>query len=125
MIEFLSLKSVTDKYADEIHEAVRRVVDSGWYLQGAENEAFENEYAGYIGAKCAVGCANGLDALILILRAYKELGQFSDGDGFTPRNCRCRSVRRLRMPRSRPSLRRSTTSDRGMFDEQDSPLAER
>ena len=80
MIEFLSLKSVTGKYADEIHEAVRRVVDSGWYLQGAENEAFEKEYAGYIGTKCAVGCANGLDALIWILRAYKELGHFRDGD---------------------------------------------
>ena len=80
MIEFLSLKSVTGKYADEIHEAVRRVVDSGWYLQGAENEAFEREYADYIGTKCAVGCANGLDALIWILRAYKELGHFKDGD---------------------------------------------
>jgi len=80
MIEFLSLKSVTDRYSDEIHEAVRRVVDSGWYLQGAENEAFEREYADYIGAKYAVGCANGLDALIWILRAYRELGHFKDGD---------------------------------------------
>jgi len=80
MIEFLSLKSVTDRYSDEIHEAVRRVVDSGWYLQGAENEAFEREYAEYIGTKYAVGCANGLDALIWILRAYKELGAFKDGD---------------------------------------------
>ena len=49
LIDFLSLKSVTGKYAVEIHEAVRRVVDSGWYLQGAENEAVEKEYAGYIG----------------------------------------------------------------------------
>lgn len=80
MIDFLSLKAVTGRYADEIHEAVRRVVDSGWYLQGAENEAFETEYAGYIGTKCAVGCANGLDALVWILRAYKELGHFRDGD---------------------------------------------
>jgi len=80
MIEFLSLKSVTDKYSDEIHEAVRRVADSGWYLQGAENEAFEREYADYIGTKHAVGCANGLDALIWILRAHRELGHFKDGD---------------------------------------------
>ncbi|MDD4019450.1 MAG: aminotransferase, partial [Kiritimatiellae bacterium] len=43
MIEFLSLKAVTEKYASEIHAAVRRVVDSGWYLQGAENAAFEKE----------------------------------------------------------------------------------
>ena len=80
LIDFLSLKAVTGKYAVEIHEAVRRVVDSGWYLQGAENEAFEKEYAGYIGTKCAVGCANGLDALIWILRAYKELGYLKDGN---------------------------------------------
>jgi len=80
MISFLSLKSVTDKYSDEIHEAVSRVIDSGWYLQGAENEAFEREYANYIGTKYCVGCANGLDALIWIIRAYKELGYFKDGD---------------------------------------------
>ena len=80
MIPFLSLKSVTDAHSEEIHEAVRRVVDSGWYLQGKENEAFEIEYAAYIGTKYAVGCANGLDALIWIIRAYRELGRFRDGD---------------------------------------------
>lgn len=80
MIPFLSLKSVTDSHSAEIHEAVRRVVDSGWYLQGRENEAFEREYADYIGTEYAVGVANGLDALIWIIRAYKELGQFRDGD---------------------------------------------
>ena len=80
MIPFLSLKSVTDKYSAEIHEAVARVVDSGWYLQGQENEAFEREYAEYVGTKYAVGCANGLDALIWIVRAYKELGYFKEGD---------------------------------------------
>ena len=80
MIPFLSLKDVTNQYHDEIHEAVSRVIDSGWYLQGAENEAFECEYASYIGTKYAVGCANGLDALIWILRAYKELGYLKDGD---------------------------------------------
>ena len=41
MISFLPLKSITAKYVDEIHEAVSRVVDSGWYLQGQENAAFE------------------------------------------------------------------------------------
>ena len=80
MIPFLSLKSVTAKYADEIHEAVSRVVDSGWYLQGQENSAFERNYAEYIGTKHCVGVANGLDALIWILRAYKELGVMQDGD---------------------------------------------
>ena len=77
---FLSLKDVTAKYADEIHEAVLRVVDSGWYLQGKENEQFEKHYAEYIGSKHCIGCANGLDALIWIFRAYIELGVMKPGD---------------------------------------------
>jgi len=80
MIPFLSLKSITEKYASEIHAAVSRVIDSGWYLQGVENDAFEQEYSAYIGTAHAVGCGNGLDALIWILRAYKELGVLQDGD---------------------------------------------
>ena len=79
-IPFLSLKDVTAKYADEIHEAVLRVVDSGWYLQGKENEQFEKHYAEYIGSKHCIGCANGLDALIWIFRAYIELGVMQAGD---------------------------------------------
>lgn len=79
-IPFLSLKDVTAKYADEIHEAVKRVVDSGWYLQGKENEQFEQHYAKYIGTKHCIGCANGLDALIWIFRAYIELGVMHPGD---------------------------------------------
>ena len=79
-IPFLSLKDVTAKYADEIHEAVKRVVDSGWYLQGKENEQFEKHYAEYIGTKHCIGCANGLDALIWIFRAYIELGVMRLGD---------------------------------------------
>ena len=80
MIPFLSLYDVTAKYKDEIHEAVLRVVDSGWYLQGKENEQFEQHYAEYIGTKHCIGCANGLDALIWIFRAYIELGVMKPGD---------------------------------------------
>lgn len=80
MVEFLSLKKVTEKYADEIHAAVTRVVDSGWYLQGEENKKFEKNFSKFIGAKYAVGCANGLDALIWIFRAYIELGVMQPGD---------------------------------------------
>lgn len=80
MIKFLDLQKVTAKYAYEIHEAVNRVVDSGWYLQGNENECFESNYARYIGTEHAVGCANGLDALIWILRGYIELGVMQRGD---------------------------------------------
>ncbi len=80
MIPFLSLKDITAKYSDEIHEAVSRVVDSGWYLQGKENERFEQHYADFIGTKYCIGCANGLDALIWIYRAYVELGIMQPGD---------------------------------------------
>ena len=79
-IPFLSLKDITAKYADEIHEAVLRVIDSGWYLQGVENERFETNYAKYIGSRYCIGCANGLDALIWIFRAYIELGVMKPGD---------------------------------------------
>ncbi len=79
-IPFLSLKSITAKYASEIHEAAKRVIDSGWYLQGVENERFEKNYADYIGSKYCIGCANGLDALIWIFRAYIELGVMKPGD---------------------------------------------
>ena len=80
MIPFLSLKDITAKYADEIHSAVQRVIDSGWYLQGKENETFERHYADYIGTKYCIGCGNGLDALIWIYRAYIELGIMQRGD---------------------------------------------
>ena len=80
MIKFLDLQKITAKYADEIHEAVDRVVDSGWYLQGAENDKFEKNYSAYIGSKHTIGCANGLDALIWIFRAYIEMGVMAPGD---------------------------------------------
>ena len=79
-VPFLSLHDVTAKYKDEIHEAALRVIDSGWYLQGKENEVFERNYADYIGTKYCIGCANGLDALIWIYRAYIELGVMQPGD---------------------------------------------
>ena len=80
MIPFLSLKDVTALHGDEINEAVTHVVNSGWYLQGEENKKFENHYADYIGTKYCIGCANGLDALIWIFRAYIELGVMQPGD---------------------------------------------
>ena len=67
-------------HGEEIREAARRVIDSGWYLQGKENEQFERHYADYIGTDHCIGCANGLDALIWIFRAYIELGVMQLGD---------------------------------------------
>lgn len=79
-IPFLSLKDVTVLHGNEINAAVTRVVNSGWYLQGEENKRFEENYAKFIGTKHCIGVANGLDALIWIIRAYKELGVMQDGD---------------------------------------------
>lgn len=80
MIPFLSLKDVTALHGAEINEAVSRVVNGGWYLQGKENELFEANYAKFIGSKYCIGCANGLDALIWIFRAYIEMGVMQPGD---------------------------------------------
>lgn len=80
MIKFLDLQKITQKYSQEIHEAVDRVVDSGWYLQGKENENFVTNYANYIGTKHCIGVANGLEALRLILKAYIEMGVMQEGD---------------------------------------------
>lgn len=79
-IPFLSLKDVTALHDAEINEAVNRVVNSGWYLQGKENEQFEKHYSEFVGCKYTIGCANGLDALILIFRAYIEMGMMQVGD---------------------------------------------
>lgn len=79
-IPFLSLKDVTALHGAEINEAVSRVVNGGWYLQGKENEQFEKHYSEFIGTKHTIGCANGLDALIWIFRAYIEIGVMSPGD---------------------------------------------
>lgn len=80
MIEYLSLKKVTAMHADEIHTAIQKVIDSGWYLQGEATQQFEQAYASYIGTSQCVGCGNGLDALMLMLQAYKELGVMLEGD---------------------------------------------
>lgn len=76
----MELKRVNALYADEIEKAVTDTVRSGWYLQGEANRRFEQKYAGYIGTKHSVGCANGLDALTLIYRAYIEMGVMAPGD---------------------------------------------
>lgn len=80
MIKFLDIQKITEQYASEIHQAALRVIDSGWYLLGEETSSFEKEYAEYIGTDNCVGVANGLDALRIILRAYKEIGLMEDGD---------------------------------------------
>ncbi len=80
MIPFLDLKSINAQYRDELIEACTRVIDDGWYIQGTECQLFEKEFADYCGTNHCIGVANGLDALTLILRAYKEMGVIQDGD---------------------------------------------
>jgi dTDP-4-amino-4,6-dideoxygalactose transaminase len=80
MIEFLSLKAVNAQYQQELKDACARVIDSGWYIMGNELAQFEAEFSSYCGTKHAIGVANGLDALILVLRAWKELGKLKTGD---------------------------------------------
>ncbi|AVZ84748.1 DegT/DnrJ/EryC1/StrS family aminotransferase [Acinetobacter sp. WCHA45] len=80
MIPFLDLRSINTRYRTELIEACTRVVDSGLYIDGQELKLFEQNFANYCGVKFAIGVANGLDALILTLRAWKELGKLQDGD---------------------------------------------
>lgn len=80
MVKFLDLLEINKQHKEELKKAFDRVLDSGWYIMGDELKTFETEFAAYCGTKHAIGVANGLDALILIIRAYKEMGVFQDGD---------------------------------------------
>ncbi|EOJ9649212.1 MULTISPECIES: DegT/DnrJ/EryC1/StrS family aminotransferase [Enterobacter] len=79
-IDFLNLKRINKQYRSELINACEKVIDSGWYIMGSELDKFENSFANYCGAKYCIGVANGLDALTLTLRAWKELGKLADGD---------------------------------------------
>ena len=72
-VPFLPLGEINSRHTTEIKMAMNRVLDSGWYIRGIEVEAFESEFADYCGASHCIGVANGLDALILMLKAY-EIG---------------------------------------------------
>jgi dTDP-4-amino-4,6-dideoxygalactose transaminase len=77
---FLDLKKIQQRHSDEIVEAFVKVLESGWYILGNEVSSFEAEFSEYCGSKYCIGVANGLDALTLVLRAWKNLGLLSDGD---------------------------------------------
>ena len=80
MVKLLDLQAITAMHGDEYKKAVDRVIDSGWFLQGKENNQFEADYAKYIGTDHCIAVANGLDALYLLMRGYKEMGFMRDGD---------------------------------------------
>ena len=70
MIKFLDLQKINERFRPEIDAAIKRVLDSGWYLLGKEDEKFESDFATFCGVKHCIGCANGLDALNLIIKGY-------------------------------------------------------
>lgn len=79
-IKFLDLKTINLSYEQELKDAFSSVLHSGWYIKGKYLEEFERNFADYCGVKHCIGVANGLDALILIIEAYKLMGVFRDGD---------------------------------------------
>lgn len=79
-IPFLDLKEINYRRRSELIEAITAVIDSGWYVRGDQVQNFEQQFAHYCGSKYCIGLANGLDALTLALRAWKEIGKLSDGD---------------------------------------------
>lgn len=80
MLPFLDLKGINQQYKQELMQAFERVLDSGWYIMGKELSTFEQRFAQFCGTKHCIGVANGLDALILVMRAWKELGLLHEGD---------------------------------------------
>ncbi|SDC77945.1 DegT/DnrJ/EryC1/StrS family aminotransferase [Pedobacter soli] len=80
MIKFLDLYKINQLHKKDLQDAFERVLESGWYIMGSELRNFEEKFCQYTGAKYTIGVANGLDALVLIIRAYKEMGIFKDGD---------------------------------------------
>jgi len=105
MIPFLDLKAINAQYRDELVQAATDVIDSGWYIQGEQVKAFEKEFADYCGTKHCIGVANGLDALILIFRAYKELNKLKEGDEvIVPANTYIASILAITENRLKPVL---------------------
>jgi dTDP-4-amino-4,6-dideoxygalactose transaminase len=104
-VAFLNLASINSPYRQSLIDAVSRVIDSGWYVLGKEVECFEQEFAKYCGTKYCVGTANGLDALMLTLRAWKELGKLKEGDEvIVPANTYIASVLAITENRLKPVL---------------------
>ena len=104
-IPFLDYQAVNAPYFEEIQEAMMRVVHSGWYVLGPEVKAFENELASYCGTQRSVGVSSGLDALILILEAWKEMGKLVEGDEvIVPANTYIASILAISKARLTPVL---------------------
>ena len=105
MIKFLDLQKITAQYAAELKQAAAEVIDKGWFLQGDSVRQFEQDFCNYTGAKHAITCANGLDALRLILKAYIETGVMQEGDEvIVPANTFIASILAITDNRLKPVL---------------------
>ena len=80
MILFLDLKKINEPYETAFQEKIKAVLDNGWYILGSEVKEFESSFAKYCGAKYCIGTGNGFDALVLIFKAYIQLGKLQKGD---------------------------------------------
>lgn len=104
-VPFLDLKAINARHAAELRAAAARVIDSGWYVLGEEVRAFEAEFATWVGSPHCVGTSDGLSALILALRGWKELGLLQDGDAVAvPANTYIASILAITENRLRPVL---------------------
>lgn len=79
-VKFLDLQAINQSFGKELTDAADGVICSGWYLRSSQTEAFEAEWGTYCNAKYAVGVGNGLDALRLVLMAWKIMYGWKDGD---------------------------------------------
>ena len=105
MIKFLDLQKINAQYAEELKQVSAEVIDSGWFLQGEQVKMFEQQLKDYLGVNHAITCANGLDALRLILKAYIELGIMNEGDEvIVPANTFIASILAITDNRLKPVL---------------------
>lgn len=105
MIKFIDIQKISESFEPDLSSALSRVIKSGWYLLGDEVTAFEREYSEYVGSKHCIGVANGLDALRLIFKAYKETGFIKEGDEvIVPANTFIASILAITDNRLKPIL---------------------
>lgn len=105
MIKFLDLQKINSQYAEELKQVAAEVIDNGWYLLGERVKCFEANLTQYIGVKHAIGVANGLDSLRLILKAYIEMGIMQEGDEvIVPANTYIATILAITDNRLRPLL---------------------
>ena len=104
-VPFLDLKAINESFEPELSDSMLHAMQSGWYLLGEENRLFERDWCRYVGTSNAILCGNGLDALTLILRAYKTLRGWSDGDEvIVPANTYIASILAIREAGLKPVL---------------------